>query len=308
MNRPMVYVALQQFCEFDGRPLELLLESGFTVRLNDLRRRLKAEEIPHLLEGAEAVLAGVEPYDAGTLASLPRLRCISRCGTGTESIDLEAAQRSRIAVLTTPEEVVEPVAQMTVAMIFGLARNFSLHLADFRTGLWQKRVGALLSEWTIGLVGFGRIGRAVERHLRPFEPRVLVVDPQVSPAQVPSGVTLGSLEQLLSESDLVSLHASRRPEEGFLLGRRELSAMKPGSRLVNTTRGHLVDPTALYDLLVSGHLSAASLDVFEEEPFTGPLSRLPQVLCTPHVASLTRASRFAMELRCAQNVVEFFRG
>lgn len=308
MSRPLVYVALQQFCEFDDRPLRALLESGFEVRLNDLRRRLKAEEIPQRVGEAEAVLAGVEPYDAGILASLPRLRCISRCGTGTESIDLEAAQRHRIAVLTTPEEVVEPVAQMTVAMIFGLARHFPEAMADFRNGLWQKRVGALLSEWTIGLVGFGRIGRAVERHLRPFEPRVLAADPHVSPAQVPPGVSLCSLEQLLGQSDLVSLHAGRRSEEGVLLGRKELSSMKPGSRLVNTARGRLVDQGALYDLLVAGHLSAAALDVFEEEPFTGPLTRLPQVLCTPHAASLTRASRLAMELRCARNVVEFFRG
>lgn len=258
------------------------------------------------LGGADAVLAGVEPYDAELLAALPRLRCISRCGVGTDAIDLQAAQSLSITVFTTPDEVVEPVAQMAVAMILALARNFPLHFTEMRDGLWRKHTGFVLSEWTIGLIGFGRVGQAVERYLRAFGPRILVADPCVQPNQLPEGVEIRQLLELLAESDLVSLHAARSPESGPILGRNEIAAMKPGSRIVNTARGYLLDETALHAALQSGHLAAAALDVFSHEPYRGPLRKLPQVLCTSHVASLTRASRAAMELRCAENAVAYF--
>ncbi len=234
------------------------------------------------------------------------LKVISRCGVGTDSIDVEAASRHGVAVMTTPEEVIEPVAQMTVALILALARNLPQHIREMDQGLWRKRMGFLLSEWTIGLIGFGRIGRAVGRTLEVFKPKILVADPQLRPEDLPQGMTLRSLAQLLAEADLVSLHASRRVQEGPLLGRQELSRMKKGSRLVNTARGHLVDENALEQALESGHLSGAALDVFEGEPYQGRLARMPQVLCTPHVSTLTRFSRQAMELRAAQNLVGFF--
>ena len=303
-----VYIALQKFSEQDDRPLRALQEAGFAIRRNTLGRRLRREEMAQHLCDADAVLAGVEPYDAGLLADLPRLRCISRCGVGTDSIDLKAAQQRRVAVLTTPDEVIRPVAEMTVAMLFALARNFPLHWDDLRGGRWKKHTGHLLSEWTVGLIGFGRIGQEVERCLRPFQPRVLITDPALAADRVPPTAQRCNLEMLLKESDVVSLHAGRRPEEGPLLGPGELARMKQGSRLINTARGYLVDEISLLQSLDSGRLSGAALDVFGEEPYSGPLGRLPQVLLTPHVSTLTRSSRSAMELRSAQNVIEFFSG
>lgn len=304
--RPMVYVALQQFCEADDRPRRLLLEAGLEVRENRLGRRLTRDDLLQELPGADAVLAGVEPYDREVLAALPQLRCISRCGVGTDAIDLEAARGRGIAVYTTTDEVVEPVAQLTVAMILALARNLPQHVADAPRGVWKKRTGRLLSEWTIGLIGFGRIGRMVERYLRAFAPRILVADPHVQPAEVPPSVTRCALDALLAQSDCVSLHASRPPSDGTLIGARELARMKPGAVLVNTARGYLLDDAALAEALRQGRVAGAALDVFGNEPYAGPLAALPQVLITPHVGSLTQASRAAMEWRCAKHVVDFF--
>jgi len=305
MSGKVVYVALQQFCETDERPRQLLMEAGFEVRQNTFGRRLRRAEMPEVLREADAVLAGVEPYDAELVHALPRLQCISRCGVGTDSIDLEAARRRGIAVYATPDEVTEPVAQLTVALMLALARHLPQHLDAARAGRWEKRTGVLLSEWTIGLIGFGRIGRSVERYLRPFGPRILAADPALRPGDTPETVKPVELAALLAQAEMVSLHASRPSDAGPLLGRRELAAMKRGSYFVNTARGHLVDEAALVDVLQSGHLAGAAIDVFTEEPYAGPLARLPQVLCTPHVASLTRGSRAAMERRCAQNVVEW---
>tara|TARA_B100000315_G_C14590129_1_gene595323 strand:+ start:3172 stop:4110 length:939 start_codon:yes stop_codon:yes gene_type:complete len=308
MSSRKVYSTLSQFCEDDDRPRKVLLQAGFEVHENPWGRRIQSEEMFDALSDVDAVLAAVEPYDEKLLTSLSRLRCISRCGIGTDAIDLATAQRLNISVLTTPDEVVEPVAQLTLAMMLALARNFPLHIEDFRNGTWRKYSGCLLSELTVGLVGFGRIGRAVERYLRQFQPRVIVADPCVDFSTLPSGVKMRSLRELLSEADLVSLHASCSPQnKSPLIGREEIAVMKKASRLINTSRGSLVDEKALYDALQSGHLSGAAFDVFSKEPYSGPLALLPQVLCTPHIATLTRASRAAMELSCAMNVVKFFK-
>lgn len=306
MSQLTVYIALQQFCQTDRRPEQLLKEAGFHVIPNTLGRRLHREELMELLQKADAVVAGVEPYDAQVLQALPRLRCIGRCGSGTDAIDLEAAERLGIAVYTTPEEVAEPVAQLTVAMILALARNLPLHLADAQHGTWRKRTGFLLSEWTIGLIGFGQIGQAVQRYLERFGPRILVTDPAWEHQRLPEAVQWRPLDALLREADLVSLHVNRARAAGAVLGERELELMRPGSYLVNTARGYLLNEHALYTRLQSGHLAGAALDVFETEPYEGPLARLPQVVCTPHIATLTRASRAAMEFRCAQQLIDHF--
>jgi D-3-phosphoglycerate dehydrogenase / 2-oxoglutarate reductase len=300
-----VYVALQQFCEEDDEPVRLLEASGFQVRRNRLGRRHKKEELAAAIGGACAVLAGVETYDDAVLAAAPALKLISRCGVGVDSIDLRAAEARGVSVRTTADEIAEPVAQMALAMLLSLARNLGLHAADFREGKWIKRTGRLISELTVGLVGFGRIGRRFEELLRPLGPKILVHDPR-PPATLPPGVLSVGFEELLSSSDVVSLHADRPKELGTLLGERELARMRPGAFLINTARGHLVDETALKRALDSGRLGGAALDVFAEEPYAGPLAEVPTLLGTPHVATLTRASRRAMELRAARHVVEFF--
>jgi len=302
-----VYIALSQFCEDDDSPRRALVEAGFSIEENRTGRRLRGDELVPAVGAADAIIAGVEPYSAATLSAFSKVRCISRCGVGVDAIDLDAANRMGIAVLNTPDEVVEPVAQLTVGMILALARNFPEYGVSLRQGEWRRRTGFLLSEWTIGIVGFGRIGQAVERCLRPFAPKVVVADPRLGSAGVPAGVEVLDLESLLSRVDLVTLHAARPASDGPLLGRVELSRMKPGARIVNTARGHLIDEDALLDALSSGRLSGTALDVYQTEPYAGPLAKLPQVLCTPHIGTLTRTSRLAMELKAATNVIDFLR-
>ena len=305
-SHPLIYIALQSFGKLESLPLRTLEEAGFEVRLNRLGRRLVQEEMADLLRDAHGVIAGVEPYRADLLAQLSNLRCISRCGVGLDSVDLEAAKSHNIAVLSTPDEVVQPAAELTLSFILALARNLGLHQENFHRGIWEKQTGYLLSEWTIGLIGYGRIAQAVRRLLVPFGPRVLASDPRLPEGEMLDDTRICGLPELLEASDLVSLHAARSPKEGAILSRRELLSMKPGSRLVNIARGHLVEEEALVEALQSGHLSAAALDVFEVEPYTGPLAQMPQVLLTPHVATLSRSSRVQMELRAAQNIIHFF--
>lgn len=306
MKQKTVYVTLSQFCEVNEEPRKILHDAGFHVLENKTGRRIKKGEIFEALKDVDAVLAAVEPYDADLLERLPKLRLISRCGAGTDTIDLAAAKKLGIEVMVTRDEIVEPVAQMTVGMILALARNFALHLRDFREGLWEKKTGFLLSELAIGFVGFGKIARKVLEYLKPFGPKILIFDPFLDKKNLPKEVEVCSFHELLARADLVSLHAARSPEEGPLFGDKEFSKMKPGSFFVNTARGYLVNEEALKKALDSSRLAGAALDVFEEEPYHGPLAKYPNVLLTPHVATLTRASRAAMELKCAQNVIDFF--
>jgi len=300
-----VYVALSQFCEGDDSPRRALIDAGFAIEENRLGRRLRSDELVAAVGRADAVIAGVEPYDAAVLEAFPQVRCISRCGVGVDAIDLDAAKRLGIAVLNTPDEVSAPVAQLTVGMMLALARHLPESLVALREGVWKRRTGFLLSEWTIGLIGFGRIGRAVERCLRPFGATVIVSDPGLRQQDLPEGIELLNLDTLLGRSDLVSIHVARSAAEGPLLAKSQLDIMKAGSRLVNTARGYLVDEAALLDGLRSGRLAGAALDVYETEPYSGPLAQFPQVLCTPHIGTLTNASRRAMELKAAANVIDF---
>lgn len=302
-----VYIALSQFCETDDQPRRVLQEAGFEVKENKTGRRIKTEEMFDALKDADAVVAGVEPYDALLLARLPKLKLISRCGIGTDALDLNACKERDIKVSVTVDEIVEPVAQMALGMILALARNFPKHGNDFQNNLWKKHTGAQISEWTIGLIGFGRIARKLEEYLRPLAPKILVCDPHVEAHTLTKGVEACSPETLLSRADLVSLHAARASAEGVLLGKNEFAKMKRGSFLVNTARGYLIDEKALELALKENHLAGAALDVFEQEPYQGPLAKLPNVLLTPHVATLTHSSRAAMERRAAQNVVDFFK-
>ncbi len=306
--KPVVYIALSQFCEHDDTPRRRLLDAGYSLRQNLSGRRLKHEEIASNIGNAQAVIAGVEPYDASILAALPHLRCISRCGVGVDAIDLNAARRQNVAVLTTPEEVAEPAAQLAVSMILALARNLPRYNAGQRQKAWRRYDGHLISEWVIGLVGFGRIGRRVATYLACFGPKILVCDPRLSHDDAGSGIELCDFNTLLRTADVVSLHASRRPEEGPIMNASAFEMMKRGGYVVNTARGYLVDENALCEALSSGKLAGAALDVYSEEPYSGPLLEFSQVLCTPHVATLTNASRSAMELRAAENIISFFAG
>ena len=301
MSQKKVYVSLSQFCEADDAPRKVLQEAGFMVSENKTGRRIKAEEMPEALAGVDAVLAAVESYTSELLDNLPQLKCISRCGAGVDSIELKAVEKNKIAVFATKDEVVEPVAQMTIGFILALARNFGPHSHDFQKGEWKKHTGHLLREWRIGIVGFGRIGQKVVEYLKPFGCRIEIADPFSNQATC-------DFKTLLGTCDLVTLHAGRDPKEGYLFSHNEFELMKRGSYFINTSRGYMVDEAALEKYLKNGCLAGAALDVFEQEPYEGSLTKLPQVMATPHVATLAVAARVAMELKAAQNIVDFLKG
>ncbi|RJQ25919.1 hypothetical protein C4565_07745 [Candidatus Parcubacteria bacterium] len=305
----IIFVALSTFAEHDLRPLELLETSGYPFRLHSAGKRITTAEL--LRDGTDAavILAGVEPYDSATLAQLPALRCISRCGVGVDAIDLPAARQHGVVVANTPGIPTEAVAELALAMFLALSRNLRLQANLMQARRWERTSAHLLAGQTIGLIGLGRIGQRVAQLCYAFNARVLAYDPLVEePLARSLGVTLVSQEQLLREADIVSLHASRSAKQPVLIGVAELSLMKRGAILVNLARGDMVDEEALVEALRSGQLAGAGLDVFDTEPYQGPLCDFEQVILTPHSATLTVETRAAMELQCVDNALQFLAG
>jgi D-3-phosphoglycerate dehydrogenase len=252
------------------------------------------------------ILAGVESYDAQVLEKLKNLKCISRCGVGVDSIDLDAAKRRGIVVLNTPGIPTDAVAELALSMFLSLSRNLHRQIISMRNKRWERFESHLLSGRTVGLIGFGNIGQRVAELCLAFKARVLVYDPMVN-YQIAKKLKVSIVEknQLLAESDIVSIHASRGGNKSFLIGKAEIDLMKHGAFLVNLARGDMVDEDALIDALNSGKISGAGLDVFNMEPYEGPLSQLDQMVLTPHSATNTIETRSAMELMCVKNAIEF---
>ncbi|MCC7418374.1 MAG: phosphoglycerate dehydrogenase [Acidobacteria bacterium] len=301
-----IFVALSAFAEHDREPLRMLESSGFAFQLHRTGKRITTAEL--LAHGREAVaiVAGIEPYDADTLGRLPALRCISRCGIGVDSIDLDAARARGIVVLNTPDHPAAAVAELGLTMMLALCRNLPRQIARARQREWTRLEAHLLGSRRLGLVGFGRVGRRLAELLRPFGAEILVADPAIT--AVPSGVSRVELGRLLRECDIVSIHAARSADWPLVIGREEIAAMKPGAILINLARGGMLDEQALYEALASGRLAGAGLDVYAEEPYHGPLCELENVVLTPHSATLAVETRSAMERECVANVLRFLRG
>ena len=255
---------------------------------------------------AVAMIAGLELYNAYVLEHCPRLRCISRCGVGVDNIDIAAAQKKEVKVFTTPDVVVGPVAEMTIAMILDLLRSLSQHLALMHEGRWERLMGEQLAGKTVGVLGLGRIGRKVAELLMRLDAKVIGYDiaPDTDWA-TRCGVKLVSLDDLISSCDILTLHLAASEHDPFCLKEEQLAHMKRGAYMVNVSRGSFIDEEALEAALGRGHLAGVALDVYQKEPYQGPLSKFPNVILTPHVASFTRQARLQMEIQATENAVHF---
>jgi D-3-phosphoglycerate dehydrogenase len=303
-----ILVTLSTFGEYSRKPVELLEQSGLIYETNPYGRRMKPAEVVNHGGNCRALVAGVETYDAETLGQLPNLRCISRCGTGIDSIDLAEAARRGIAVLNTPDEPTIAVAELTLAMMLALLRQLPKVDALMHEGKWQRVPGNLLHAKTVGIIGLGRIGRRVAEIVQAFGAYVIGAEPFPENDWIAEqGVELVDLRALLARADIVSIHAGSSGEHPFKLGAKEIARMKPGALLINMARGDLVDDIALDEALASGHLAGAGLDVFPQEPYSGPLCSNPRAILSPHQATLTIETRVAMEVRAVENAIRFLK-
>lgn len=261
------------------------------------------------LQGIQAVLASIEPYTREVLGA-SELRVVARCGAGYDSIDLDAANDFRIIVTNTPGVNKEAAAEHTLALMLAVAHRIPRRDRDLRGGCWRREPWMRLASKTLGLVGLGAVGQQVAIRAGVMGLKLLACDPAADHGFAAAhAVKLCGLDELLARSDIVSLHLPCTPETAGLINADTLARMKAGVILVNTARGGLVDEDALVEALRAGHLSAG-LDVFKTEPLPPdhPLTRLDNVLLSPHVAGWDRDSLVRMALMAAENIADLYQG
>jgi len=298
-----IVITTTSFAKFDNRPLQLLNNSGYEVVLNPYGRKLSGNEVVKHASDATGLIAGTESLDRSILENLPFLRIISRCGAGMDNIDLVAAAELNIKVVNTPFGPTLAVAELTVGLILDLLRKTTLMDREMRAGIWKKHMGNLLRGKRVGIIGFGRIGQKTGELLRAFGCEIGYYDSITIEKLKDLKIERMELDELLRKSDIVTIHVSGKYEKP-LLGAKEIEMMKKDAWLVNVARGGAVDEEVLFNALKDGRLAGAALDVFEKEPYNGPLKNLENIILTPHIGSYAKEARTEMEMQAAKNLVD----
>ncbi len=307
---PKVLIAPMTLANVNAPFRQTLRDAGFDLVYPGLPHQLTEDELLAALVGVRASLAGSEPYTARVLAACPQLRVIARVGVGYDAVDVPAATRHGVAVAIAPNTNQGSVAEHTFCLMLGLTRSLvSQHLGT-KAGAWPRGTNLPLRTRTLGLLGLGRIGKAVATRALAFEMRVVAHDPYADVAWAKAhGVALLSVEDVLSEADFVSLHVPATAGSKHLINKKTLARMKPTAFLINTARGAVVHEPDLYEALKTKRIAGAALDVFEEEPAgKHPLFELDNVLLTPHAAGMDLRSRDDMAQSAAEAIASLSRG
>lgn len=301
-----ILISTSSFGTYDKKPLQALENAGFELVMNPHGRKLTKEETAELAKGCHGIVAGTEKYDKDMLNSLKELKVISRVGTGTDAIDLEAAKELEIAIFKTPDGPTDAVAELALALMLCVFRKISVMDGEVKNDIWKKRMGNLLKGKTVGIIGMGKIGRRLIELLKPFRCTVIANDPYPDGEWAKkNNVSLIELDKLLEESDIVSIHIPFSEETKHLINRERMDRMKDSAVIINTSRGGIVEETSLFDALKYQKLGGAALDVMEKEPYRGPLSELENVVLTPHVGSYAKECRIRMETEAVRNLIDY---
>ena len=307
MTDKHILITTSSFDVESNEALAKIIAAGIKVKFNPYGRRLSEIEAVELLAepGLIGMIAGVEQINHLALSGAPQLKVISRCGIGIDNIDRGSAEAFGILLCNTPNAPSIAVAELVVGLILDLLRKISLADRSIRAHVWKQHMGNLLAKKTVGIIGYGGIGRRVALLLSAFGAKVLAYD--VRDMSGEQGVIVCDLEQAVTQSDIVSLHVPYTLENHHLINDSVLNKMKPGAILINVARGGLIDEKALLKALETGRISGAALDCFETEPYNGPLIEFDQVVLTAHMGSYAMESRQIMEIEAAENLLQGLR-
>jgi D-3-phosphoglycerate dehydrogenase len=307
---PRVLITPTQFRNADAPYFASLKAAGLELQFAPLTFARDTDSMLRMLDGVDAILASTEPYTPEIL-SRTKVRVIARCGVGFDSVDIPAATANNILVTITPGAVEASVAEHTIALVYAVFRDVVGRDREVRSGKWSRRGFPRLAGKTLGVIGLGRIGRAVAELAQANGLQVIGHDPQPNVAHCQArGIRVLPLDELLATSDIVSLHMPNMASTRNMIDERALKLMQPTAVLINLGRGGLVDEAALYHAMRAGHLSGAALDVFAIEPLPtdSPLLELPNLVLSTHTGGLDHQSEIDMPRIAAENVAKLFHG
>ena len=295
-------------------PERAVLEAaGFTLKAISPICKTEDDLIRNCAD-ADALLVQWAPVTRRVLEALPRVRCIVRYGVGVDNFDLQAAKDLGVIAANVPDYCIEEVSNHALSMVLALVRRLPHDHNQIVRGGWGVgpfRPVPAVTDLTFGVVSFGRIARRVMEKAAVFGFERIAFDPLLPEERfTAAGVRRVSFDELLAQTDILSLHCPLVPETRHLMNRETIGRMKPGAILVNTARGPIVEEEALMDALQTGHLSGAGLDVFEKEPLPAGsrLRELSNVILTSHAASVSERSVVALQTKAAENVRDFLQG
>ena len=287
----------------ESEAIERMRAAGLTV---DTNFEITAEELPNILPAYDGcVVRGRTKIRQPLIDLCPGLKVIVRGGVGLDNIDADYARSKGITVMNTPKASSASVAELAIGFMFDLARSIYKATATMKAEKWEKKAfeGDELGGKTLGLIGVGNIGREVAKRALALGMTVIAYDPYVKAVE---GVRMVTLDELLAQSDIISLHLPKTKESANMIGKAQFEKMKTGVRLVNCARGGIVDEAALYEALVSGKVAGAALDVFAEEPPTDyRLLKLDNVIISPHIGAATKEAQGRVGAEVAEKLIEF---
>jgi D-3-phosphoglycerate dehydrogenase / 2-oxoglutarate reductase len=289
--------------KMESEAIEMMRSAGITV---DAKFEITPEDLMKELPAYDgAVVRSRTKIRQPLIDVCPNLKVIVRGGVGLDTIDADYARSKGISVMNTPKASSASVAELAIGFMFSLARSLYKTTSTMKAEKWEKKSfeGDELSGKTLGLLGVGNIGKEVAKRANALGMRVIAYDPYVDKA---SGVDMVSLDDLLKDSDYISLHLPKTKESANLIGKEQFAKMKTGVRIINCARGGIIDEGALYNALIEGKVAGAALDVYPEEPPTDwKLVKLDNVICSPHIGAATKEAQSRVGAEVAEKIIEF---
>jgi len=306
---PKVLITTVPFAKKNRLPLELLEAIGAEYLINPLNKKLTENELAEMVSDFDIIIAGTEPITDFVIKKAKKLKMISRVGIGLDGVDLLAAEKMGIKVSYTPDAPAPAVAEFTIGLLITLLRSAQLSNIQMHRGNWHRYFGKRIANTTIGVIGLGRIGSRVLNRLSVFgTPRLLVNDLSPNPdLDRKFKLEWVDKETIYRESDVISLHVPLTRSTKNMITKKQLEMMKSDAIIINTSRGGVVNELDLYNVMKTGHLSGAAIDVFEQEPYDGPLIEIERCFLTAHMGSMSLDCRTRMETEATEEVVRFIK-
>jgi len=307
---PKVLITTVPFGEKNRMPLDLLENAGIEFLINPLNKKLTEDQLAELIPDFDSIIAGTEPITEKVLGKASKLKHISRVGIGLDNVNLLDAQKRNIRVSYTPDAPAPAVADLTVGMMLSMLRSIHLSNAQLHEAKWSRIFGRRLGEVSIGIIGLGRIGKKVLTLLKGFGSlKIMVNDIQTNLELDPElNLEWATKEKIYKEADIVSLHVPLNVYTKNMIRKEHLLTFKHDAIIINTSRGGVINESNLYEVLKSGHLSGAAIDVFEKEPYDGPLIEIERCLLTAHMGSMSVDCRSQMEIESTKECILFLSG
>jgi D-3-phosphoglycerate dehydrogenase len=305
-----VLITTVPFGQLDRGPVNLLEKNGIDYLINPLGRKLKEDELAEMVSDFDVLIAGTEPISEKVMRSARQLKLISRVGIGLDSVDLLAAEKLGIQVSYTPDAPAPAVAELALGLIFALIRSTHLANAEIHRGEWKRHFGRRMCDLTVGVIGVGRIGGQLLAHLSKLGFKQLLVNDINDGLNFGTNLSVKRVDKnvIFQESDLISLHLPLNGQTKNMIGRNQLLQMKQDAMIINTSRGGIINEYDLATVLSAGHLSGAAIDVYEQEPYAGPLASIDRCLLTSHMGSMSVDCRGRMENEATEEAVRFLTG